>query len=185
MKMTKKLVILDRDGVINQDSDQFIKSPEEWIAIDTSLEAMARLNQAGYRIAIATNQSGLSRRLFNMATLNAIHLKMHQAAAACGACIDALFFCPHLPDEGCDCRKPKPGLLRMIMERFGIESQCTPMVGDTRRDLEAGAALGCPVHLVLTGKGQATLAAGKLPESTRVHQDLAAFVTDFLATSTR
>jgi D-glycero-D-manno-heptose 1,7-bisphosphate phosphatase len=177
----RKLVILDRDGVINVDSDAFIKSPDEWVAIPGSLEAIARLNQAGYRVAIASNQSGIGRGLFDMAALNAMHEKMNRAAAAVGGRIDAVFFCPHTQEDECDCRKPKPGMLQQIVERFEIDPENTPMVGDSLRDLQAGAALGFALHLVLTGKGQKTLAAGNLPPNTKVHNDLRTFVLDFLA----
>ncbi|PTB18706.1 D-glycero-beta-D-manno-heptose-1,7-bisphosphate 7-phosphatase [Trinickia symbiotica] len=179
--MTKKLVILDRDGVINVDSDAFIKSPDEWVAIPGSLEAIARLNQAGYRVVVASNQSGIGRGLFDMAALNAMHAKMQRAAAAVGGRIDAVFFCPHTADDQCECRKPKPGLLKMIVERFEIEPAVTPVVGDSLRDLQAGAALGFPTHLVLTGKGGQTLVAGGLPEGTRVHENLKAFALTYLA----
>jgi D-glycero-D-manno-heptose 1,7-bisphosphate phosphatase len=181
MTSSKKLVILDRDGVINVDSDAFIKSPDEWVAIAGSLEAIARLNQAGYRVVVASNQSGVGRGLFDMAALNAMHAKMQRAAAAVGGRIDAVFFCPHTVDDQCECRKPKPGLLKMIVERFEIDPAVTPVVGDSLRDLQAGAALGFPTHLVLTGKGSTTLAQGGLPEGTRVHEDLKAFALTYLA----
>ncbi|CAH2786909.1 MAG: Histidinol-phosphatase (EC [uncultured Caballeronia sp.] len=177
----KKLVILDRDGVINVDSDAFIKSPDEWVAIPGSLEAIARLNQAGYRVAIASNQSGIGRCLFDMAALNAMHEKMNRAAAAVGGRIDAVFFCPHTQEDECECRKPKPGMLQQIVERFEIDPADTPMVGDSLRDLQAGATLGFELHLVLNGKGQKTLAAGNLPPNTKVHDDLRNFALDFLA----
>lgn len=177
----RKLVILDRDGVINLDSDAYIKSPDEWIPIPGSLEAIARLNQAGYRVAVATNQSGIGRGLFDMAALNAMHAKMNRLAASVGGRIDAIFFCPHTSQDHCDCRKPKPGMIKMIAERFEIDPEDTPIVGDSLRDLEAGAALGCRPHLVRTGKGEKTLAAGGLPEGTKVHDDLRAFALDFLA----
>lgn len=177
----RKLVILDRDGVINADSDQFIKSPDEWIALPGSLEAIAQLNQAGYRVIVASNQSGIARGLFDMATLNAIHAKMHRAAAALGARIDAVFFCPHTSADHCDCRKPKPGLLRDIAHRYDVDLTGVPLVGDALRDLQAAAAVNATPHLVLTGKGKATLAAGKLPPGTQIHDDLQAFVRDFLA----
>jgi D-glycero-D-manno-heptose 1,7-bisphosphate phosphatase len=177
----KKLVILDRDGVINVDSDAFIKSPDEWVAIPGSLEAIARLNQAGYRVAIASNQSGIGRGLFDMAALNAMHEKMNRTAAAVGGRIDAVFFCPHTQEDECECRKPKPGMLQQIVERFEIDPADTPMVGDSLRDLQAGAALGFALHLVLTGKGRKTLAAGNLPPNTKVHDDLRTFALDFLA----
>ena len=178
----KKVVVLDRDGVINVDSDAFIKSPDEWVALPGSLEAIARLNQAGYRVAIATNQSGIGRGLFDMNALNATHLKMHRMVALVGGRIDAVFFCPHTAEDHCECRKPKPGMLKMIAERFEADPKATPVVGDSLRDLQAGAALGFATHLVLTGKGRQTLAAGGLPEGTKVHDDLRAFALDFLAT---
>lgn len=177
----RKLVILDRDGVINVDSDAFIKSPDEWVAIPGSLEAIARLNQAGYRVAIASNQSGIGRGLFDMAALNAMHEKMNRVAAAVGGRIDAVFFCPHTQEDECECRKPKPGMLQQIVERFEIDPESTPVVGDSLRDLQAGAALGFKTHLVLTGKGQKTLAEGNLPPNTKVHADLRTFALDFLA----
>jgi D-glycero-D-manno-heptose 1,7-bisphosphate phosphatase len=178
----KKVVVLDRDGVINVDSDAFIKSPDEWVALPGSLEAIARLNQAGYRVAIATNQSGIGRGLFDMNALNAMHLKMHRMVALVGGRIDAVFFCPHTAEDHCECRKPKPGMLKMIAERFEADPKATPVVGDSLRDLQAGAALGFATHLVLTGKGRQTLATGGLPEGTKVHDDLRAFALDFLAT---
>lgn len=178
---SRKLVVLDRDGVINLDSDAFIKSPDEWVAIPGSLEAIARLNQAGYRVAIASNQSGIGRGLFDMAALNAMHAKMHRQLAAVGGRVDAVFFCPHTAEDHCECRKPKPGMLKMIAERFEIEPKETATVGDALRDLQAGAALGFRTHLVRTGKGERTLAAGGLPPGTQVHDDLRAFVLDFLA----
>ena len=167
-----KLVILDRDGVINQDSAQFIKSPDEWVPIPGSLEAIALLNQAGFRIALATNQSGISRGLFDMATLNAIHDKMHRALAQYGGRIDALFYCPHTAEEGCACRKPKPGMLEEIGRRFATDISGVPSVGDSLRDLQASAVVGAQPFLVLTGKGEQTLADGGLPENTRVLADL-------------
>lgn len=176
----RKLVILDRDGVINADSDQFIKTPDEWVPLPGSLEAIARLNQAGYRVVVASNQSGIGRGLFDMATLNAIHAKMHRAAAAAGARIDAVFFCPHTAADNCECRKPKPGLLHNIARRYDLDLAGVPLVGDSLRDLEAGAAVGCEPHLVLTGKGRATRDKGGLPAGTRIHGSLQAFALDFL-----
>jgi D-glycero-D-manno-heptose 1,7-bisphosphate phosphatase len=176
-----KLVILDRDGVINHDSEHFIKSPEEWTPLPGSLAAIAALNQNGWRVAVATNQSGLARGLFDMQALNAMHAKMHKALAAVGGRIDAVFFCPHLPEDECDCRKPKPGLLIRIAERFGVPMAEVPMVGDAYRDLEAGVAAGCPTFLVKTGKGAATLARGDLPKGTMVFDDLAATVAHLVA----
>ena len=169
-----KLVILDRDGTINQDSDQYIKSPAEWKPIPGSLEAIARLTQGGWRIAVATNQSGLSRGLFDMSTLNAIHAEMHRAVGQAGGRIDAIFFCPHAADSNCECRKPKPGLLREIGTRFDLDLKGVPMVGDALRDLVAAAAVGAQPYLVLTGKGKKTREAGGLPKGTEVFHDLAA-----------
>jgi D-glycero-D-manno-heptose 1,7-bisphosphate phosphatase len=168
-----KLIILDRDGVVNFDSDQFIKSPEEWKPIPGSLEAIARLNQAGYRVVLATNQSGIGRGLFDMATLNAIHDKMHKALAQVGGRIDALFFCPHTADSKCDCRKPKPGMFEEISKRFNMELNGVPAIGDSLRDLQAAATFGAQPILVHTGKGEKTLANGNLPEGTLVFSDLA------------
>ena len=169
-----KLVILDRDGTINQDSDQYIKSPAEWKPIPGSLEAIARLTQGGWRIVVATNQSGLSRGLFDMSTLNAIHAEMHRAVGQAGGRIDAIFFCPHAADSNCECRKPKPGLLHEIASRFGVELEGVPMVGDSLRDVAAAAAAGAKPWLVLTGNGHKTRDAGGLPPGTEIAADLAA-----------
>jgi D-glycero-D-manno-heptose 1,7-bisphosphate phosphatase len=175
-----KLIILDRDGVINQDSDAFIKSPDEWVPIPGSLEAIARLNQAGYRVVVATNQSGIARRLFDMAALNAIHQKMHLATQAVGAEIDTVFFCPHTSDENCDCRKPKPGMLHEIAKRFDVSLKGVPAVGDSLRDLQAGFISGCVPYLVMTGKGEKTRINGGLPPGTLIHLNLAAVVDSLL-----
>ena len=169
-----KLVILDRDGTINHDSDQYIKSPAEWKPIPGSMEAIARLTQRGWRCVVATNQSGIARGLFDMATLNAIHTEMHRAVAQAGGRIDAIFFCPHAADSNCECRKPKPGLLREIASRFDIELKGVPMIGDSLRDVEAAAAAGAQPYLVLTGKGRQTRDAVGLPRGTEVVADLAA-----------
>jgi len=170
-----KFVILDRDGTINQDSDQYIKSPEEWKPIKGSMEAIARLTQAGYRLVVATNQSGIARGLFDMTTLNAIHDAMHRAVVQAGGRIDAIFFCPHAADSECDCRKPKPGMLLEIGRRFNVPLEEVHMVGDAARDLQAAATAGAKPVLVLTGKGKKTQAAGNLPSGTQVFDDLAAF----------
>ncbi|MDH4216929.1 MAG: D-glycero-beta-D-manno-heptose 1,7-bisphosphate 7-phosphatase [Gallionella sp.] len=172
-----KLIILDRDGVINYDSDQFIKNPEEWKPIPGSLEAIARLNQDGYRVVVATNQSGIGRGLFDMTMLNAIHDKMHKACALVGARIDAVFFCPHAADANCLCRKPKSGLMEEIAARYNLGNlRGVPAVGDSLRDLQSAAVLGAQPYLVLSGKGMKTQAAGGLPEGTRVFADLASVV---------
>jgi D-glycero-D-manno-heptose 1,7-bisphosphate phosphatase len=169
-----KLVILDRDGTINQDSDQYIKSPVEWKPIPGSLEAIARLTQAGWRVVVATNQSGIARGLFDMSTLNAIHAELHRAVNLAGGRIDAIFFCPHAAGSNCECRKPKPGLLREIAARMDVGLAGVPMVGDSLRDLEAAAAVGARPYLVLTGKGKKTREAGGLPQGTEIVADLAA-----------
>ncbi|MDY7576755.1 D-glycero-beta-D-manno-heptose 1,7-bisphosphate 7-phosphatase [Herbaspirillum sp. RTI4] len=175
-----KLIILDRDGVINMDSDAFIKTPAEWLPIKGSLEAIARLNQAGYRVVVATNQSGVARGLFDMVTLNAIHHKMHTAAQQVGADIDAVFFCPHSADDNCDCRKPKAGMFTDIARRYNLSLRGGVItVGDSLRDLQAGFVAGCAPYLVLTGKGKKSLDKGGLPPGTLVFPDLAAAV-DFI-----
>ena len=170
-----KLVILDRDGTINHDSDQYIKSPAEWKPIKGSLEAIARLSQNGWRVVVATNQSGIGRGLFEMATLNAIHDTMHRAVHHAGGRIDAIFFCPHAGDANCECRKPKPGMLLEIAKRMNVELDGVPMVGDSLRDLQAATAAGARPVLVLTGKGRKTRDAGGLPAGTAIYPDLAAF----------
>src|SRR6478609_7094276 len=177
-----KLVILDRNGSLNVHREDFVKSDIEWTPLPGALEAVARLNHAGWHVVIASNQSGLGRGLFDVASLNAMHAKMHKMLAAVGGRVEAVFYCPHSPDEGCDCRKPKPGLFRQIGERFGVDLANVPTAGDSLRDLLAGAAAGCEPHLLLTGMGQACRGVPLPPEyppNTRVHEDLAAFV-DFL-----
>jgi len=168
-----KLIVLDRDGVINHDSDQFIKSPDEWRPIPGSLEAIARLNHAGYRVVVATNQSGMGRGLFDMSTLNAIHEKMHRALAQVGGRIDAVFLCPHTADAGCECRKPSPGLLREAGHRFNVDLVGVPVIGDSLRDLQAAESVGARPMLVLTGKGERTLRDGAFPKHTAIYPDLA------------
>ncbi len=169
-----KLIILDRDGVINQDSDLYIKSVAEWLPIPGSAEAIARLNHAGYRVVVATNQSGISRGLFDTATLNLMHDKMHKLVAQAGGRIDAVFYCPHKNDDHCACRKPAPGMFEEIAKRFRMSLAGVPAVGDSLRDLVASAALGCQPMVVRTGKGAKTLAAGGMPEGTLIFDDLAA-----------
>ncbi|WP_287923366.1 D-glycero-beta-D-manno-heptose 1,7-bisphosphate 7-phosphatase [Diaphorobacter sp.] len=175
-----KLIILDRDGVINFGSDQYIKSPDEWRPIPGSLEAIARLTREGWRVVVATNQSGLARGLFEMATLNAIHAKMHKAVAQAGGRIEAVFYCPHAAETECDCRKPKAGLFNEIATRYGRELAGVPAVGDSLRDLLAAAAVGARPMLVRTGKGEKTLAAGGVPGDTPVFADLGEVVDELL-----
>lgn len=171
-----KLVILDRDGVINHDSANFIKSPAEWVPVPGSLEAIALLTQYDFHVVVATNQSGVSRGLFDMATLNNIHDKMHREVALAGGRIDAVFYCPHSADENCSCRKPKTGMIKEIGKRFSVELDKVPAVGDALRDLQAFANAGCQPILVKTGKGNETLAGSTtdkaLPENTWVCEDL-------------
>ncbi|WP_459617071.1 D-glycero-beta-D-manno-heptose 1,7-bisphosphate 7-phosphatase [Bordetella sp. 2513F-2] len=174
-----KLIILDRDGVINQDSEAFVKSPDEWIALPGSLQAIARLTQAGWTAVIASNQSGLARGLFDMATLDAIHAKLRRELAQVGGNIDAIFFCPHGPDDGCSCRKPLPGMYLDIARRYEISLAGVPSVGDSLRDLQAAAAAGCSPWLVLSGNGARARDKGGLPAGTRIADDLAA-VADLL-----
>jgi D-glycero-D-manno-heptose 1,7-bisphosphate phosphatase len=176
-----KLVILDRDGVINVDSDQFIKSPEEWKPIPGSLEAIAGLNHAGYRVVVASNQSGIGRGLFDMAALNAINDKMYKALGQLGGRIDALFYCPHPAEANCACRKPKPGMLEDIARRFNASLAGVPSIGDSLRDAQAAFVAGAQPMLVLTGKGTKTHAVGGLPEGTRVYQNLAEAVRAIIA----
>ncbi len=176
-----KLIVLDRDGVINHDSDQFIKSPEEWRPIPGSVEAIARLNHAGYRVVVATNQSGIGRGLFDMGMLNTIHEKMYKALAQAGGRIDAVFFCPHTADSKCECRKPKPGMLVEIGKRFNAELTGVPCIGDSLRDLAAADAVGAQPMLVLTGKGEKTLRDGNFPKNTVIFPDLAFAVSALLA----
>jgi len=177
-----KLIILDRDGVINHDSDEFIKSPAEWVPIPGSLEAIARLNQAGYRVVVCTNQSGIARGFFDMNTLNTIHQKMHTRAQAAGAHIDAVFFCPHSMADNCDCRKPKPGMLHAVAQRFDTTLKGVPAVGDSLRDLQAGFVVGCDPYLVLTGKGEKTRDKGGLPPGTMTYPNLASVADALLRT---
>jgi D-glycero-D-manno-heptose 1,7-bisphosphate phosphatase len=177
-----KIVILDRDGTINADSDDYIKSPDEWVPLPGALDAIAKLSHGGWHVVIASNQSGLGRGLFDVAVLNAIHSKMHKMLAAVGGRVDAVFYCPHTPDDHCHCRKPESGLFEQIAERYGVDLKGTPVVGDTVRDLQAGAAVGCEPHLVLTGKGgqfRGQDLNSAFPANTRVHEDLDAFA-DFL-----
>ena len=176
-----KLIVLDRDGVINFDSDEFIKSPDEWKPIPGSLEAIARLTQLGYHIVVATNQSGVGRGLFDMDTLNAIHDKMSKAVAHAGGRIDAVFFCPHTNGDNCECRKPKAGMLIDIANRFNTDAEGMPVVGDALRDLQSAVLVGAQPILVLTGKGKKTQADPALPPNTRVFADLAAVAESFTA----
>ena len=153
-----RYIILDRDGVINYDSVEYIKSPEEWVAIPGSLEAIAHLNRAGFHVLIATNQSGVGRGYYDLATLDEIHEKLTHELATVGGCIDAIFFCPHQPDDACDCRKPKPGMLFQAQEKFNLNLNQLYFIGDSHADMQAALNAGCKPLLVMTGNGERTLA---------------------------
>ena len=177
-----KLVILDRDGVINEDSDAYIKSAEEWVPIDGALEAIARLNQSGYHVAIVTNQSGIARGLFSIEDLHEMHEKMNHLLQAHGGHIDTVLFCPHGPDNGCPCRKPSPGMLLQLAERLGIDLRGVPFVGDTISDIQAATQAGATPVLVRTGKGEKTVQLrDSLPAALQIFDDLAGFVDYQLA----
>lgn len=165
-------MVLDRDGTINRDSADYVKSVAEWEALPGSPEAIARLNRAGYTVAVASNQSGLARGLFDEATLQAIHAKMRSAVREAGGEIDVIVWCPHHPDDGCDCRKPRPGLLHRLAEYYGVTLAGVPVIGDSRRDLDAARAAGARPVLVRTGNGASTEAAGA--GDVEVYDDLAA-----------
>lgn len=175
-----KLVILDRDGVINHDSDDYIKSPEEWQPIEGSLEAIARLYHDGYRIVVVSNQAGLARGKFNIEALNAMHGKMHSLLAGYGGEIEAVFFCPHGPEDECECRKPKPGLYLEIANRLRLELTGVFAVGDKLSDIQAAAAAGAKPVLVRTGYGKSVEDSGLVPHGVPVFDDLAAFTDRLL-----
>jgi D-glycero-D-manno-heptose 1,7-bisphosphate phosphatase len=189
-----KLLILDRDGTLNRSRDDYVASPEEWEPLPGAMEAVARLNQGGWHVVLATNQSGIGRSLFDMAALNAIHAKMHRQLAAVGARVDAVFFCPHTEEDTCDCRKPAPGLFHQISARFGVPVEKLPAAGNALRHVQAATAAGCPAHLLLTGKSEhlrerlgdgpdaeRSALAAELPPGARVHHDLNAFADWLLA----
>ncbi len=179
-----KLVIFGRDGVLNEYREDHVKSPDEWVPIKGALEAVARLNHAGWHAVVATNQAGIGRGMIDMASMNAVHAHMNQQLMAVGGRIDAVFFCPHTPEDDCDCRKPKPGLLLEVGRRYGIDLSGVPVVGDTLHDLQAARAAGCEPHLVLSGRAQG-LEGDALQQllaqvpAAQVHGDLNAFV-DYL-----
>lgn len=175
-----KLIILDRDGVINRDSDDFIKSPEEFIPIAGSLEAIAQLNHAGYTVMVATNQSGIARGLYDIDTLNRMHEKLKRLLNNYGGHVDGIFFCPHGPDDHCDCRKPRPGLYQEIAQRLKTSLQAVPVVGDSLRDIQAAQAVGASPFLVKTGKGERTIATGEGIMGVPVFKDLAECVNYLL-----
>lgn len=176
-----KLIVLDRDGVINHDSDDYIRSVDDWKPIGGSAEAIARLNDAGYTVAVATNQSGIGRQYLTVDELDSIHARMQGHVESAGGCIDAIVYCPHLPDAGCDCRKPSPGLLIQLQDHYDVDMNSVPFIGDSERDLQAAQAVGARPVLVLTGKGRKTLAALRSSgESPEVFEDLASAVDSLL-----
>lgn len=182
-----KLIILDRDGVINYDSDEYIKSPEEFIPIPGSLEAIARLNKAGYCVAVATNQSGIARGYYSEDTLAQMHAKLERLLQEVGGKIDAIYYCPHGPQDDCDCRKPKPGLLKQILQAYNVQGSNIPVIGDSLRDLQAAITVGAKPILVKTGKGEGTVA--KLAEQPElvdvpIYDDLNAAVDYLLENET-
>jgi D-glycero-D-manno-heptose 1,7-bisphosphate phosphatase len=175
-----KLIILDRDGTINQDSKDYIKSPGEWKAIPGSLPAIARLCQNGYRVIVVTNQSGLAKKKLDIVALNEIHRKLLDHLSQYGGTIDAFFFCPHDPKDNCNCRKPKTGLYAEISRRLHVPLTDVPVVGDKLADIEAAVAVGARPILVKTGYGEDTLASGKLPDGVEVYENLSAAVDDLI-----
>lgn len=175
-----KLIILDRDGVINYDSDEYIKSAEEWHAIPGSLDAISRLYHKGYHVVVASNQAGIARGKFDIDALNSIHLKMHTHLAQYGGVIDAVFFCPHGPDDGCTCRKPKPGLFQEISKCLRTKLKNVYAVGDKLSDIEAATEAGAKPALVKSGHGQTVVDNNQVPDGTEVYDDLADFVDHLL-----
>ncbi|MBX9756919.1 MAG: D-glycero-beta-D-manno-heptose 1,7-bisphosphate 7-phosphatase [Pseudomonadaceae bacterium] len=174
-----KLLILDRDGVINQDSDDYIKSVDEWIPLPGAITAIANLSKAGWTVAVATNQSGLARGYYDLAALDAMHQQLRKLVAEQGGDVGLIVYCPHGPDEGCDCRKPKPGMLKTIAEHYGVALAGLWFVGDRLGDLQAAVTVDCQPVLVKTGKGERTL--GKdLPAGTLIFEDLAAVAAQLL-----
>lgn len=176
-----KLIVLDRDGVINHDSDDYIRSVDDWKPIDGSAEAIALLNDAGYTVAVATNQSGIGRQYLTVDELDSIHARMQGHVESAGGRIDAIVYCPHLPDAGCECRKPSPGLLIQLQDYYDVDMNGVPFIGDSERDLQAAQAVGARPVLVLTGKGRKTLATLRSSgESPEVFEDLASAVNALL-----
>lgn len=181
-----KLIILGRDGILNEYRDDHVKSPQEWVPVAGALEAVSRLNHAGWHVTVATNQAGIGRGMIDMASVNAIHAHMIRRVQDQGGRIDAVFFCPHTPEEGCACRKPQPGMMREIALRYGVPASQIPMVADTLRDLQAAQAAGCEPHLVLSGRAahlepsQVRQWVDQVPD-TRVHHDMGALADHLIA----
>jgi D-glycero-D-manno-heptose 1,7-bisphosphate phosphatase len=185
MQPIPKLIILGRDGILNEFREDHIKAPEEWVAVPGALEAVSRLNHAGWHVVVATNQSGIGRGMIDMTAVNAVHAHMLRSLQALGGRMDAVFFCPHTPEDQCDCRKPLPGMALDIGRRYGVDLRLVPMVGDTLRDLQAAQAAGCEPHLVRSGRA-AALSGAEVAEliaqvpGTFVHQDLGELATHLL-----
>ena len=185
MQHVPKLIIVGRDGILNEFREAHIKAPEEWIAVPGALEALCRLNHAGWHVVVATNQSGIGRGMIDMAAVNAVHAHMLHSLQALGGRIDAVFFCPHAPEVECECRKPLPGMMLDIGRRYGVDLGDVPMVGDTLRDLLAAQAAGCEPHLVRSGRA-ARLEPAEVAEMLRqvpaamVHRDLAELAAHLL-----
>jgi len=177
-----KLLLLDRDGVINQDSDDYIRSPDEWIPLPGAIAALARLSKAGWTLAIATNQSGIARGYYSEDCMQSIHQRLRALVAAEGGELGLIAHCPHGPDEGCACRKPKPGMLLSIARHYQVETSGLWFVGDSASDLAAASAAHCQPVLVKTGKGERTL-QGDLPAGTLIFQDLAAVASHLIQPS--
>ncbi len=175
MARVTRLILLDRDGVINQDSDSFVKSEAEFTPLPGALEAIAELGRNGFLVAVCTNQSGVGRGLLTEATLTQIHQKLERGINAAGGILHGIEYCPHRPDDGCDCRKPKPGMVHTLMRKLNVDADRTTLVGDSLRDLQAGRAAGCRVVLVRTGNGAGTETAARQAGFQEVYDDLAAF----------
>lgn len=183
--MMRRLVILDRDGVINRHAEGYVLKPEHWEPMPGALEAIARLHHAGFAIAVATNQAALSRGLYDMAMVNSIHQRMSRLVEAAGGRIDAIAICPHNPEHGCGCRKPQPGMLRELIERFEAVPHETAMIGDALADVHAGIGAGCRTWLVRCGHGEQAIAQGPLPDAVTVCADLAEATELLLAEAAR
>lgn len=179
--ISQKLIILDRDGVINEDSDDYIKSPEEWLPIESSLRAIAKLNQAGFKVAVATNQSGIARGFFDETTLALMHKKMEMELAKVGAHIDALEYCPDHPDHAGENRKPNPGMANQLIQLFSADPEKTWFVGDSLSDIQCAINANCKPALVLTGKGIKTRKKTDFPKETPVFKNLFEFVEKLIA----
>jgi D-glycero-D-manno-heptose 1,7-bisphosphate phosphatase len=180
-----KAIVLDRDGLINRDSENYIRSPNDWQPLPGSLEAIAALKKNGWKVAIATNQSGLARGLFNISVLDAIHQKMRSELQVRGGAIDHIEYCPHGPDDGCNCRKPQPGMFLSIARCFGVPLQGVPIVGDSARDIQAAISVGARPILVLSGNGERHLAQGLIPQGVEVFENLAKAVESLIQSANK